>query len=85
MHAVAVQAGSAVTHNGALAATAASRCPPTAAAIATCALPRSTFKTFNEHNCNIRLKQMKHLKHAFKICVYSHNNMCNTKSIFAKS
>jgi hypothetical protein len=67
MHAAAAQAGGAVTHGGALEASAAvaSRCPLATATIATFALPRSTFEASKWNTCSIRLKQMKHLKHAY--------------------
>ena len=39
----------------------------------------------NKHTCNIRLKQLKHLKHTLATYVYSHCNICNTRSTFTTS
>jgi hypothetical protein len=43
---------------------------------------RSTFKISRWNICNIRLKQIKLLKHALETCVYRHCNMCNAKIYF---
>jgi hypothetical protein len=40
-------------------------------------LPRSTFETCMWNNFNIRLKEMKHIKHMLETCAYSHSNIYN--------
>ena len=40
------------------------------------------FKNIQMKPCNIRLKQMKHLKHTLETCVYSHSNTCNIEIYF---
>jgi hypothetical protein len=38
---------------------------------------RSTFATYRQKTCNIRLEQMKHLERSLETCVHNHYNMCN--------